>query len=394
MQPVTTLPPEARRLLQLARRLVDGTADDTSPAAVDWQRLVLLAPLHHVHPLLYRDLLTADRADVPRAVRAHSQSHWTLAVAQSLWQEEALRRCVTTLEAAGIRVIPIKGLVLGHLLYGDPALRPSVDLDLLVPQAQWAPAVPVLEGLGYRRAGGSPPAWFRLRHGKDASFIRPRSCVELHWTFAPPRPNAIDPDFAWRRAVRRRVGTLDVLTLSWEDQLLTLAMHLRRNLQHLQLKHVLDIALLLARQGRALDWAYVWKQAKFLRLRRTVLYALTLARNVLGASLTEGAAAQMAAGWRGALWSRWAGWELPWTLAPGRRRRAQALAALWKCTLMDGGGDAVLAICKTAWWQWDAWWLGRRRADVMPAAHSPRQDAPSEGGETQEVASPEPPGMA
>ena len=396
MRPIATLPPEAQWLLRLARRWACGTAEEAStvePWPDGWQRLVTLAQCHGLHPLLYREALSTRRTDLPAEARAHIQSRWTLAVAQSLWQQEALRQCVTALQREDIRVIPIKGWVLGHLLYGDPALRPSVDVDLLVPRAQWLQAANVLAGLGYRHANAPWPRRIVERHYKSGEFVHAPVCIELHWHLLPPRPVIVDPAFLWQRAVTRRLDGLDVLTLSWEDQLLTLAGHLGTCLRALQLKHVADIARLLARNEQSFDCDYVWPQARRLHVERLLLYVLFLTHRVFETPLPAEAVQRLAAGgWRVVLWRRYVGWECCQDVAEarGNGRQRQSATLLWKCALADTGWDVARAAAKHAWWRWDERRLGPYRPTGAALTALLRQHAAGEERQTNEVASPEP----
>ena len=51
----------------------------------------------------------------------------------------------------GIEVMPVKGALLQHWLYDDPAERPMTDVDLLVRPDDFGSALERLEGAGYRR---------------------------------------------------------------------------------------------------------------------------------------------------------------------------------------------------------------------------------------------------
>ena len=396
---MTSLSPEAHWLLQRARRLARSDAHDRlAPWPADWQQLHTLARYHEVHPWLYRIALSAPPGTVLPTERTAIERWWQFTTARAFWQWEMLRACVRALEAEGIAVIPLKGVVLGALVYGEPALRPpGVDIDLLVPQRQWLAAAAMLERLGYRRISAVVPSGAFLRHYKSAEFVRPGACVELHWTFVTPRPNPIDPAFAWQHAVRRRVDDEELLTLSWEDLLLTLAMHLRRHLQSLRLKHLLDIALLLRHHAAEMDWTYVWEAARRLRIYRTLAYVLFLTRRVLEVSLPAAATGPLRSlGWRGACWSRWAGFELRWRFAAERRamRWHDGMISLWKCLLMDSGFDMVRAGVKRAWWAWDERRLRPYRSVAAPHPPSPHDGAPGEQRQANKVPSPESPRMA
>ena len=54
----------------------------------------------------------------------------------------------------GIEVMPVKGALLQHWLYEDPADRPLTDIDLLVRASDFPAAHAVLADNGYR-----PTAW-------------------------------------------------------------------------------------------------------------------------------------------------------------------------------------------------------------------------------------------
>jgi hypothetical protein len=55
-----------------------------------------------------------------------------------------------TLEPTGIAVMPIKGALLQHWLYDDPADRPLTDVDLLISEADFPDARRALLAAGYR----------------------------------------------------------------------------------------------------------------------------------------------------------------------------------------------------------------------------------------------------
>lgn len=55
-----------------------------------------------------------------------------------------------TLQRIGVPVMPIKGALLQHWLYEDPAERPLTDVDVLVPEADFPDAHRALLAAGYR----------------------------------------------------------------------------------------------------------------------------------------------------------------------------------------------------------------------------------------------------
>jgi len=117
---------------------------------------------------------------------------------------------ITALADAGIRCSMLKGPQLSEVLYGDPGVRPSRDIDLLVAKEQLHDAVEIVRGLEYMAPtdhvedDGLPLLHFALLH--ERGVLPP---VELHWrihwyerSFAydrllPPQGNTPD---SWRPA--------------------------------------------------------------------------------------------------------------------------------------------------------------------------------------------------
>jgi hypothetical protein len=125
---------------------------------------------------------------------------------------------IAALADAGIRSTPLKGPLLGELLYGDPGRRLSGDIDLLVAPEQLHAAVEVVRGLGYRaptdhvERHGMPQLHFALVHERGE--LPP---VELHWRihwyergFAAQRllPRTADHATDWRPAPADELAAL------------------------------------------------------------------------------------------------------------------------------------------------------------------------------------------
>jgi len=72
-------------------------------------------------------------------------------------QLELARDATTALDAVGVDAVVLKGLPLGHRLYGDPFVRCMSDIDLFVPAAQRARAAATLGRLGWRSVDGAAP---------------------------------------------------------------------------------------------------------------------------------------------------------------------------------------------------------------------------------------------
>src|SRR5574337_1314896 len=129
---------EDELLLLLARgRLtpeVQGKAMACLQGELSWSVILQQAQAHDVFPLLYRNLLTLDCRGVPAEVRATLDRRYKANAIRNLLLARELARLLQAFSAAGIPVVPLKGVTLAESLYGDPALRVCIDIDILVPR--------------------------------------------------------------------------------------------------------------------------------------------------------------------------------------------------------------------------------------------------------------------
>ena len=283
----TTLTPAARdRLAGLVR------------AGIDWDRLWALAHLHEVVPLLAETLPAAAGDAVPAdwLGRARKRRHVTLSTNARLG--EALLEIVHGLGAAGVGVMPVKGLVIAEGLYGSLAARPCADLDVLVRPADLPVARDVLRGLGFaqRAAPGykalvhqfHDPAWGR---GAGSENVR----VELHWALWADSARRLGTAGLWERSVAGTLMDRPIRTLSLEDTLLHLSIHRTRSA--LRLRWVVDVAQLVGGHGEQLDWSAYLERAGRAGARTSSWVVLTLARDLFDAPVPGQVLDDLAVGW-------------------------------------------------------------------------------------------------
>ncbi|MDH3728525.1 MAG: nucleotidyltransferase family protein, partial [Myxococcales bacterium] len=81
----------------------------------------------------------------------------------SIVASEVVRDVAKRLEGPGIDIMPVKGALLQHWLYDDPAERAMTDVDVLVRPDQAQAAHGLLERAGYRPIGRSSIGAFAMR---------------------------------------------------------------------------------------------------------------------------------------------------------------------------------------------------------------------------------------
>jgi len=249
--------------------------------AVDWQRFIALAERHGVIAQVYEQL-SRDAAAREPAVAALQQAHEHNA-RRTLWLTREFTRILKELEAQHIPVLPYKGPVLAHLLYGNVTARQFSDLDFIVRAPDVGRAKSALQQLGYTSHLQLTKRQEReyLRSGYEYSFdgVHGPNLVELQWQILP-RFYAVDfqMEGLFERATRVEVAGVEVQTLSPEDLLLALCAHAAKHAWE-RLSWLCDIAKLA--QARIV-WPLVEKEAHRLGMWRIVSITFWLVKRFLG----------------------------------------------------------------------------------------------------------------
>lgn len=118
---------EYKTLLALVAPLCGGQKTEVKVAPESYPTLCRLAKHHSVANLLY--LACQDDPALPPALRTALEGLLFSSVQQQLQQEYEAGRVFAALEEAGIRFLPMKGVVL-RPLYPKPEMRISCDVDI------------------------------------------------------------------------------------------------------------------------------------------------------------------------------------------------------------------------------------------------------------------------
>lgn len=160
----------AERMVSLAERADYGRLGDLLAG----HRLLALLGTRLAE--LIPDLPPAAFCDRLRATVEHGR-HWATV------QEAVTARLLGRLEQAGVTAVTLKGAALARAIHGDPSLRPSADVDLLVRRDQLETAAQAIAREGYVAPPVDPGAtgWTPPLHRLlvDPGGRLPQ--VELHW---------------------------------------------------------------------------------------------------------------------------------------------------------------------------------------------------------------------
>ncbi len=202
----------------------------------------------------------------------------------------ALAKVLTVLRNDDIPVIVLKGAHLAEVVYGNTALRPMSDVDLLVTKADLPRVEEKLREMGY-----SPSQRFWLEaecatYSHLPPFTKPGAAgIEIHWTIGPAtNPFKIDVDRLWKRARPAMIAGVEVLVLSPEDLLLYLCLH--ASFQHgftMGLRSLCDISETLRHHRDEMDWEQVRLYAHQWGASKCVYVTLYLTRELLEAAVSD-----------------------------------------------------------------------------------------------------------
>ncbi len=257
---------------------------------VDWKALYRISLAHGVAPLIYRNLSLLR--GVPRDIEESFRESYLCNAVDAIRTAAGLKEISETLARGGVESVAIKGLVMADEAFGDAALYPSSDIDVLIRRADFLRAEEVMKDVGYCPEYGPDP--FLLEQYGEMSFFREGAKgVDLHAGLGKKRYFVVPEDFWWEDSRKRVYEGHLYNVLSPEKSLLFASMHL---FEHgcAPLKFIAGIAGMLRTYEKDLRWEALFEDARRFNAAGCLMLSLHLASALLDAPLT-GIVAEMAA---------------------------------------------------------------------------------------------------
>jgi hypothetical protein len=297
---LAALGPDPGELPALAAALADR---------LDWDWILDRARTHKVAALLAARLDHLEDGLLPNRVRDTVGTVQREARERATRAQRTLQQVARALAARSVPFLVLKGSVLAERVYGDPALRPFHDVDLVVPVPRLDEAEAALVSLGYRfycppasafdfvppavRPSGAPEApvpesvarlLYRTHH-YHFGYVPPRGDerlpVELHWHVAEPSVLPVPPAALWERATPTVVAGLPMQTLDAEAMLVHVALHAMKDGRAMfRLLHLCDVAWLVARERSRDGWERTIALAAAWRTHHHLARAVEAARRL------------------------------------------------------------------------------------------------------------------
>jgi len=256
-----------RRLIEWLAAVVAGRAADLGEIDDDFVTVLVrarLLPLAVRHGAVHPRLAATARVAFANAARTARLSD----------------RFVTALADSGVLGVTLRGPALGATFWGDAALRPSIDIDILVSPADMPAARRAFEALGFS-SSDSRPLWYLRRWHFNESYAggEPPAVVELHWNIVRPHAGrvAIAALVAEAETVEWLGAHLRTPAPAWH--MLVCAVHAVSH--YFTLRELLDIAFI-ARTLSPSDWQRVVALARSSQLAPALYYAVGVSAERLG----------------------------------------------------------------------------------------------------------------
>lgn len=230
-------------------------------------------------PMVYRNLKDGgvDDAELLRLKGIYRQSWY-----RNRLSVNAGMQAIRTLREVGVEPIALKGLGMIASAYPEAALRPMLDVDLLVAPAQFHAAASALLKSGWAPSRGSTGDFFRRAKVFHAMpLVGPDKVeIDLHRAILEEGIHSGVDTLARSRVVQAMIGSETLTTLSPEDHLIHVCVHGSRWDWVPVVRWIGDVAFIL-RSSPEVDWGYITEQSRSRRVSLAVGAALELASSYI-----------------------------------------------------------------------------------------------------------------
>lgn len=264
----------------------DAAARLNGATPEQWQEVVRMAHQHDVEALLHWRLETLCVAErVPQDIRQGLRIAYLQSADRNMRLYHHLAELLGAFHHEGIAVIPLKGAYLAERIYGNIAVRPMRDVDLLLRKTDLQAAGKIMGEMGFNgkaRAFGLEKV--REQHHFLFYLGRHDLHVEIHWDlFSPDFGINADIDALFERSRERLVGGVPAHEMTAEDQVLHLCGHAAFHEFDFGVCALCDIAETLRYHQKTLDWDHLRQRSLQWGAQRCMYVSLYLAKELLNA---------------------------------------------------------------------------------------------------------------
>jgi hypothetical protein len=236
---------------------------------MDWEQCYQLIAANGIAPLVYS--VIRDQGVFPPIIEQKLQKAYEHNRVRNIYLFSELKTVLHRFEVVGIPNIILKGVALSKEIYGDIALRPLTDMDLLIHPGEIESALKVLKSLGYDSLMTERGENSSLLFENEVLLVKPgpiRTVIEIHWSLldSPYYQHFLDMNWFWQTARKLDFFGAPTTIFSSEAQLLHLCSHLMLHHSGERLLWQHDIAEVIVHYDDTIDWDELFDRAKIFDL--------------------------------------------------------------------------------------------------------------------------------
>jgi hypothetical protein len=267
---------------------------------LDWDIFVEKARENGVSAVVHArlDEIKKECLDIPSSILNELKKDYYLNATKNTLIFKELGRSLEAFKKSGLEVIVLKGAALAEEVYGNIALRPMSDVDLLVKGADMAHADVQLKTVGYRPIDAAvDEVDFSSTYLTTLDYRSPEEnspSFHIHWHFVNSTiPNEsyiknIKIENIWRDAENAKIAGVETLIMAPHHQLIHLSEHALRVTHSLsKLRLLCDINEAVNFYQKQLDWSRLIKESFKFNLDRMVYLSLYFSYKFLETQIPE-----------------------------------------------------------------------------------------------------------
>jgi len=249
---------------------------------LDWPSLANYASRIGLSPLLYDTVKETPDLAIPIETERFLKQSYHATATFNLFALHELSNVLDIVAPLNIPVVILKGAALLHSAYDNFALRPMVDLDLLIHFATLEQTMETLANAGYLEQQPMPFHNYQGLFWNEVLLVSSGASkmqVELHW-------NLVDIPYYARKLTTEKLMARsriihaegeELFLLAPDDQILHLCIHNTYHHRNLLERSFVDIAFAADQYADEIDWDRLVMTAIENDMTRAVMTNLTLA---------------------------------------------------------------------------------------------------------------------
>jgi hypothetical protein len=257
---------------------------------LDWVSFCHLLQEERLLPLI-ATLLSGQTWIPEQALNTLNRGYLSTATTNTLLFQE-LAQVLSQMSGSGIEAIILKGAALATQVYPNIAMRPMVDLDLLVSPNNVPEIVALLQGSGYQVIRHEEQPGFTLNYENEIALLKKDTIskmIEIHWSLFNSiyYQYKIQDEWLWRNTQAITIKQVPALMLNPEAQIFHLCGHLSFHHSGKGWLWLHDLAEILHAFGGRISWESLFDSAQRLDLVIPIKNNLLAVIDIYGNIISE-----------------------------------------------------------------------------------------------------------